>query len=326
MAESFALGVPANLATSVPYPDRNPLTHEGVALGRMLFYDPVLSKTGTVSCATCHQQEKAFTDGKALTTAGVSGKPLLRHVPSLVNLAWMPGLFWDGGAKDLESLSFGPLTHPDEMGQDLKALAQKLQQHSQYPQLFKKAFGTDSVTSAAITRALAQFQRTLISANSRYDKYVRHETGGDLSELELEGLTLFQEHCSSCHATGFFTDNSYHNNGLDSSFSPDHEALAYGRGRISGTPEDVGKYKTPTLRNIALTAPYMHDGRFQTLEEVLEHYSAGVVYSASLAPELQQQGRLGIPLSPSEKAKLIAFLQTLTDESFIQNSAFSKPQ
>lgn len=323
MAEKFIPELPPNLAASVPQPEKNLMTKEGVELGRKLFYDPILSKTGAVSCATCHQQDKAFTDGRALTTAGVTGKSLLRHVPSLVNLAWMNGLFWDGGVKNLESVSFGPLTHPDEMGQDLKELTRKLQQHNLYPQLFKKAFGSDSVTSAAVGRALAQFQRTLISANSRYDKYVRTEPGGELTEQELQGLVLFKQHCSSCHATDFFTDNSYHNNGLDNFFPNDDEELAYGRGRISQSPADIGKYKTPTLRNIALTAPYMHDGRFATLEQVLEHYRTGVVASPGLAPELQQQ--LGLPISVVEKEMIIAFLHTLTDDVFVKSKGFAAP-
>ena len=149
-AKLFMPDLPSNLGESFPQPERNPITKEGTELGRQLFYDPVLSGNGTVSCATCHQQDKAFSDGRALSTAGITAKPLLRHVPQLVNLAWMNGLFWDGGAKDLESVSFGPLTHPDEMGQDLKVLTHKLQQHPLYPQLFKKAFGSDSVTAAAV--------------------------------------------------------------------------------------------------------------------------------------------------------------------------------
>ncbi|MEJ8800784.1 cytochrome-c peroxidase [Pontibacter sp. H249] len=319
VVEKYNPAVPSNLAASVPSPERNPTTKEGVLLGRMLFFDPILSKNGKVSCASCHQPEKAFTDGAALSTAGVSGKPLLRHVPTLANVAWMQGLFWDGGAKDLESLSFGPLTHPDEMGQNLKELAQKLQQHKKYPVLFQKAFGTDSITSAAIGRALAQFQRTIISGNSRYDKYVRNEAGGTLSEPELKGLVLFKENCSTCHTSGFFTDNQYHNNGLDNTYSEANEAMEFGRGRITGLPKDIGKYKTPTLRNIAITAPYMHDGRFDTLDQVLEHYTSGIIQSATLAPELQQHGRLGIPLTAAEKESIIQFLKTLTDEEFLKN-------
>ncbi len=324
-AAALELEVPVNLPAIAAYPARNPLTEEGVALGRMLFYDPVLSKNGTVSCASCHQQDKAFSDGLALSKAGVSGEQLKRHVPSLVNLAWMNGMFWDGGAKDVESLNFGPLTHPDEMGQDLKAVAQKLQNDAHYPQLFKQAFGTDSITSAYITRALAQFERTLISGNSRYDRYVRGEANSRLNSMELEGLVLFQEHCSSCHATDLFTDNGYHNNGLDAVFPDAHEGLALGRGRVTAQQADIGKYKTPTLRNIAFTAPYMHDGRFETLEQVLEHYGSGIQVSPSLAPQLQANGKAGIPVSTAEKEKLIAFLHTLSDGSFVNDKRFSNP-
>lgn len=324
-AQRFAPAVPANLAAAVPYPERNPFTVEGVELGRMLFYDPILSGSNSISCASCHQQDKAFSDGVALSTAGASGKPLLRHAPALVNLAWAEGWFWDGGAKDIESLAFGPLSHPDEMNQDLQELTQELQRHAVYPRLFRLAFGSDSITAATIARALAQFQRTLISANSRYDKYVRGE-GGTLSSLELEGLELFKEHCASCHSSDFFTDYGYHNNGLDATFPDEHEELAFGRGRISLQAADIGKYKTPTLRNIALTAPYMHDGRFATLQQVLAHYQRGVQASETLAPQLRQaNGKLGIPLTDAEKEKIILFLNTLTDEAFVQNKAFSNP-
>ena len=316
---------PLPVGVEIPFPDRNPFTAEGIALGRLLFYDPILSKNGRVSCATCHQQEKAFTDGVALSKAGVSGKPLLRHAPSLVNLAWAHDLFWDGGAKDLEAVSFGPLLHTDEMGQELRTLTQTLQQHDQYPKLFKKAFGTDSITSREVSRALAQFLRTLISTNSRYDKYVRQEPGGELTTMELNGLTAFNKYCSSCHAMDLFTDNSYHNNGLDSTFSDENEQMQYGRGRITRLAADIGKYKTPTLRNIALTAPYMHDGRFKTLKKVLEHYSAGVLYSPSLARQLQQGQALGIPLSDAEKESILAFLQTLTDEVLLKQKALANP-
>lgn len=325
-ARRFSPAVPANLANAVPYPERNPFTVEGVELGRMLFYDPIVSANNQVSCASCHQQDKAFSDAEALSMAGVSGNALHRHAPALINVAWMNGLFWDGGAKDLESLAFGPITHPDEMGQDLKALTIKLQQHPKYPGLFRLAFGSDSITSASIARALAQFQRTLISANSRYDKYVRQEAGVSLSTPELQGLVLFQQHCASCHTSDFFTDQAYHNNGLDHEFSEEFEELAFGRGRITRQQQDIGKYKTPTLRNIALTAPYMHDGRFATLDDVLEHYRSGVMAAPSLAPELKQpNGQLGIPITKEEKEKIILFLNTLTDQDFVQNKAFSNP-
>ncbi len=322
---TFIPEAPANLAASIPQPSHNPLTAEGIALGRMLFYDTGLSANGQVSCASCHQQDKAFSDGQALTQLGVSGKALLRHAPSLANLAWMEGLFWDGGVKNLESVSFGPLTHPDEMGQDLNKLLLYLKQHPVYPAQFRSAFNTDSITTPLVFRALAQFQRTLISADSRYDRYMRQESGGELTSLELKGMALFRANCGSCHATDFFTDNQYHNNGLGSSFSEEHEQLAFGRGRITHASQDIGKYKTPTLRNITLTAPYMHDGRFNTLQEVLAHYTSGVKPSPSLATQLQQGEKLGIALTQEEQQKIIAFMHTLTDEHFTSNPALVNP-
>lgn len=327
-AVRFSPEVPRNLAQTVPFPERNPFTKEGVLLGRKLFYDPMLSGNNQISCASCHMQSKAFSDGTALSTSGASGKPLLRHAPALFNLAWMNGWFWDGGAKDIESLGFGPITHADEMDQDLNQLIQELENHPEYPRLFKLAFGIDKVESAYIVRALAQFQRILISANSRYDKYVRNEPGGTLTQPELEGLQLVRTKCGGCHGgNDFFTDFGYHNNGLDTAYSTAHEALEWARGRITRKTEDIGKYKTPSLRNVALTAPYMHDGRFRTLEEVLNHYTDGVKRSPSLSPLLLRNGaKPGLEISESEKQKIILFLQTLTDEDFVRNKAFSVPQ
>lgn len=322
-AELFVPAVPANLPGPVASPARNPLTKQGILLGRKLFYDPVLSGSNKISCATCHNPQKAFSDGVALTTKGASGNKLLRHTPAIINIAWMNRTFWDGGAKDLESLNFGPIKHPDEMNQDLNELVAELKQHPEYPKLFKEAFPQEQeIASALVSRALAQFQRTLISADSKYDKYIRKEAGGTLTALEMEGLHLYRQHCSSCHATDLFTDNSYHNNGLDNSYSTDHEEIAFGRGRITQKQEDIGKFKTPTLRNVALTAPYMHDGRFATLEEVLNHYSSGIKPSATLAPQLQN----GITLTEAEQQKIILFLHTLTDNTFVTNPAFSKPE
>lgn len=323
--EPFTVTAPENLSETVPAPERNPFTREGVLLGRKLFYDPILSGNNKISCASCHQPDKAFSDGLALSTHGISGLALHRNAPALQNLAWHKGWFWDGGAKDIESLNFGPIKHVDEMGQNLTELVKELQNHPEYPRLFKAAFQTDTVSTVLLTRALAQFERTLISADSRYDKYVRNE-GGKLNDQELVGLSLFRQKCASCHATDFFTDHDYHNNGLDNTYSDAHEALAWGRGRISEKPEDMGKYKTPTLRNIALTAPYMHDGRYRSLEEVLEHYRTGVKPSATLDSRLQQNGSAGIAMTEEEKTKIIQFLQTLTDPVFTNNPAFSAPR
>jgi len=318
--------VPANLGTAVPFPERNPFTEEGILLGRKLFYNTRLSGNNQISCASCHHPSKAFSDGVALATTGVSGQQLHRNVPALQNLAWMPGWFWDGGAKDLESLALGPLTHADEMAKDLKELVRELRADAEYPKQFKAAFGTDSITSALVARALAQFQRTLISGNSAYDRYARAEAGANLRPAEVRGLALVRSACAPCHSTDFFTDQSFRNNGLDSKFSDDHEALAWGRGRITRRAEDMGKYRVPTLRNIAVTTPYMHDGRFQTLEEVLEHYRHGLVSSPTLDPIFRQpNGQLGLLLTEEEKADIISFLHTLTDRDFLKNPAIGPP-
>lgn len=303
-------------ADSIPYPERNVLSDEGIALGKALFFDPRLSSNEAVSCAMCHQPPLAFSDGEALTNTGVSGKPLLRHSPVLFNLAWHEGFFWDGGAKDLESQAFGPLQHPDEMGVDLKELVQKLRKHPDYPAQFKAVFGVDSLQSAHIARALAQYQRTLISDESLYDKFVQKEA--KLSKLALRGKALFEKHCARCHTPPFFTDFAYHNNGLDTAFSEAHEQMAWGRGRITQDSADIGKYKTATLRNVEVSAPYMHDGRFATLEEVLRHYSEGIKTSHSVDSLLVG----GLQLTAKEQADLIQFLHSLTDSAFCSQIHF----
>ncbi|MEQ8359997.1 MAG: cytochrome c peroxidase [Cytophagales bacterium] len=325
--EIFVVEVPSNFE-DLPVPESNEFSKEKIELGRLLFYDPILSGNNQVSCASCHIQSKAFTDGDALTRRGVSGEALLRHTPALINLAWMPGLFWEGGAKNIESLALGPIGHPDEMNQDIVELVKELNEDSEYPLFFQNAFGPGDIELTQVLKALAQFQRTLISGDSRYDKYIRNEDGVTFSMQELNGLSLYEEHCSSCHSGFLFTDNAFHNNGIDSSWNDiSNEFIFTGRYRITFDSADLGKYKTPTLRNIALTAPYMHDGRFESLEEVLDHYSAQVKYSPSLDEHFKNEdGTYGIPLSEEEKTDIIRFLNSLTDEEFISNQRFSSPK
>ncbi|WP_100627535.1 cytochrome-c peroxidase [Algoriphagus formosus] len=297
-----------------PQPERNPLSKEGVKLGKRLFFDPKLSANGKISCASCHLPSKAFTDGVALSKKGVSGNALHRHSSPLFNLAWhTTGLFWDGGANDLESLNFGPLTHPDEMAADLEEIVAYLIQDKTYPELFAQAFPKNPIQSATISRALSQYTRTLISQTSKYDDWKRGEA--TLNSLELQGYQLYQNHCSSCHQEGLFTDLDYHNNGLDLIYPdpPALEGLFLGRFRISFDSLDLGAYKTPSLRNVTLTAPYMHDGRFESLEEVLDHYQSGIQVNYSLAPQLKE----GINLSPDERKALLSFLKTLQDDAFV---------
>lgn len=322
----YTLEIPANFPVPPNDPD-NPLTVEGVELGRMLFYDKRLSNSNQLSCASCHRQELAFSDGVALSNIGESGKMLPRHSPALINLAWaLNGLFWDGGSTNLESQAFGPLTSEDEMHQNLSELEAELKAVPEYEERFQKAFG-GQIKSALIVKALAQFQRTLISGNSRYDRYVREEHGADLSSEESQGLALFTAKCKSCHSGELFTDNAFHNNGIDSDFSKnDLDGLYKGRFRISYNPSDLGKFKTPTLRNVMLTAPYMHDGRFATLQQVLEHYQSGVQVSPTIDQLLyQNEGKPGIPMTGQQKKAIIAFLSSLTDEAFVQNKKLSDP-
>ena len=320
----IGLQVPGNFPAPVLMPD-NPISSEGVLLGKILFYDPGLSLDGSVSCASCHDQKLAFSDGASLGNFGVSGRPLVRHSPTLINMAWMDkGFFWDGGSKNLESQAFGPLTHADEMGMSLDGLEDRLAGDAGYTELFYKAF-EDGVTFQNVAKALAQFERTLISSNSKYDKYIRKERGSSLTNLELNGLTLVQKHCASCHKGELFTDNDFHNNGIDEKFEDQsHELSYFGRYRITFQSEDMGAYKTPTLRNVMVSAPYMHDGRFSSIETVLKHYVEGVKDVTTTSRLLyQNDGKAGIPLSEQDIKSITAFLHTLTDSEFLNNPAHS---
>lgn len=326
VSNEFILEVPPHFEP-IPSVASNKFSKDKIELGRSLFYDPILSGNNRISCASCHVQSKSFTDGVALSSNGISGNQLLRHSPALINLAWMDGLFWEGGSKNLESLSLGPIDHPDEMGQSVPELVNEINNDSEYRQRFKDAFGIDEIELIHILQSIAQFQRTMISGNSRYDKYLLDREGGNLSDLELHGLTIFKENCSSCHKEPLFTDNSYHNNGIDDDWSDiSNEYIFTGRFRITFDSSDLGKYKTPTLRNISLTAPYMHDGRFNNLQEVLDHYSSGVKYSESLDDILiKNDGGIGIQLNNDEKDALLAFMETLTDYEFLRKEEFSNP-
>lgn len=318
--------VPAHFP-AVPAFEDNLLTKEGVDLGRILFCDKRLSGNNTLSCASCHHPEKAFSDGLTLSNIGVSGTTLHRHTPLLINLAWASnGLFWDGGSTNLESQAFGPLTAKDEMSQDLPELVDELNSVPDYVNRFRFVF-KDQIKINYVAMALAQFQRTLVSASSRYDQYLNANSDVTLTTTEHNGLVLVKQHCVGCHAGVLFTDNGYHNNGIDNDFSnKEHEGIYTGRARITYNPRDLGKFKTPTLRNIMVTAPYMHDGRFASVEEVLDHYSEGIKSSPTLDSLLQMNPHnLGIPLSAEDKSAVIAFLHTLTDSKFLNNPQFAAP-
>ena len=324
-------------------PQNNPLTEESVELGRHLFYDVRLSGNNTISCATCHQQEFAFSDGRRVSV-GASGKPLDFNSMSLANLMWGPQhFFWDGRTHSLEEQALKPIEHPDEMAQDLDQLVKELSDIEMYQELFAQAYG--DINKDNIAKALANFQRTLISANSKYDQFLQGKA--QLTEQEELGRKLFVAHpdvkaslrggnCVDCHSqfvtAGFNTQfDGFSNNGLDQ-----EEQLLEGLRAVTGKDSDKGLFKVPTLRNIALTAPYMHDGRFNTLEEVLDHYNHGVKISSTLSPLIKEASNLEsltdqstdaptLNLSNEEKKAIIAFLHTLTDQQFIDNSRFSDP-
>ncbi|WP_338761062.1 cytochrome c peroxidase [Bernardetia sp. ABR2-2B] len=324
-------------------PTDNITTYEGVELGRKLFYDKRLSSDGTVSCATCHKQELAFTDGKA-KSIGVNNEEMPVSAMSLVNLTWNSRLTWNGKSQTLEEQAILPMENHQEMNQDAEITAQILSETTEYPVLFEKVFGSKEITPSKITKALAQFQRTLISNNSNYDKYLRGEY--QPTESELRGIQLFFTHpdaergirggnCGDCHL-GSLTSGStlgfegLHNNGLD-----DDQNLKDGLFAVTQNRFDKGKFRTPSLRNIALTAPYMHDGRLQTLEEVIEHYDNGIKKSQTLSSLItaasndfisDPNGEIRLALTEQEKKDIIAFLEMLTDEEFITNPKFSEPK
>ena len=304
--------LPANFPTPLYALDANPPTAAAFALGRRLFYDVGLSRDGSVSCGSCHQQFVAFANADHRLSHGVANRLGTRNAPALQNLRWKSEFFWDGGPKNLETLPLAPLTNPLEMDETLPRVLARLNADADYPRRFAAVYGAGPIDSYQFLRALAQFTAALTSANSRYDQVVRGEAGAVLTAGEIRGRVLVAQRCASCHATYLFTDETYRNNGLSATFEADS-----GRAHITRRTSDVGRFKVPSLRNVALTAPYMHDGRFATLAQVLGHYDHGVVASSTLDATLRPAG---IPLTATEQADIIAFLHTLTDDSFVHDS------
>lgn len=337
----ISLDAPDYFPNNVAMPADNPLTEQGVQLGRMLFYETKLSADGTISCGSCHQQQKAFSDGNQFSF-GVNEAKGDMNAMSLSNLHWQNRFFWNGRAASLEEQAIQPIEDEREMNLPIAEAVNRLQADEQYPALFENAFGTNEITPELIGKALAQFERTLVSANSKFDAWIRNEV--ELTPEEQLGLELFFTHpeptlqlrggnCSDCHL-GFLTAGDpngftgFHNNGLDAG-----ENLAAGLMTVTENPFDKGKFKAPGLRNIALTAPYMHDGRFQTLEEVLDHYNDHIQNSNTLDVLILEASNelpdgsdaVKLHLSEDEKKAIIAFLHTLTDQQFISNPKFSDP-
>ncbi|RSK34044.1 cytochrome-c peroxidase [Hymenobacter metallilatus] len=312
--------VPANFPAPVYATSQNPPSREAFELGRSLFYDPRLSRTGDISCGSCHQQFVAFAHQDHRLSHGVDNLLGTRNAPALQNLRWRSELLWDGGAKHLETMPLAPITNPVEMDETLENVLRKLNADAGYQQRFERVYGRRPIDSQQLLKALAQFTAALTSSNSRYDHYRRHEAGGELSAPELRGLQVLRQKCGACHAGELFTDETYRNNGLDRTFAADS-----GRAHITGRPQDAGRFKVPSLRNVALTPPYMHDGRFRTLREVLDHYSGGMVESGTLDAQFRRStGGPGIALTDDEKTDLLAFLQTLTDTEFTHDQRLAE--
>jgi cytochrome c peroxidase len=322
---SYNLKVPSLFADKLIapiIPSNNLLTEEGVALGKKLFFDTLLSGDETQSCASCHNPENAFTDNQQFSD-GVTGDFGNRNSMPLFNLAWNfdERFTWDGKNFSLELQAFEPVTNPVEMNANWDEVVQRLQNHKEYPILFQQAFGTLKIDSILVSKALAQFERTLISGNSKFDKFLKGEA--TLTPEEQNGFDVFMDEargdCFHCHGSNnnpLWTDNKFHNNGLDATFTD------VGLGAVTGDPADNGKFKSPSLRNLIFTAPYMHDGRFTTLEEVITHYSEGLQQSATVDPLMKKVKQGGVNLTAKDKADLKAFLVTLSDFNFIEKSRF----
>lgn len=310
-------------------PPENPMTVEGVLLGRKLFFDPILSVDSTMSCSSCHLQQGNFTDNLA-TSTGVAGTAGRRSSMSLLNVAFhYSGLFWDGRAETLEEQALLPVEDPVELMENWPNVEAKLRRHADYPADFRKAFGIrnkSDINRELAAKAIAQFERTLISSGqSKYDRFIRGEIF--LDDDEFNGMEMFFDvnnelpdaECSHCHAPPLFTINEYRNNGIEP-ITALADFMDRGIGEVTGDSLDYGKFKIPTLRNIEFTAPYMHDGRFATLEEVLQHYNSGGHRQKNTDPLIRPLG-----LSPAQIQDLLAFIRTLQDTTILQNPAFGSP-
>ncbi len=316
--EEFVFTAPANLPATKYNFSNNPVTTAGFILGRKLFYDATLSRDSSTSCGSCHTSFSSFTHHGHAVSHGIDNKLGIRNAPPVMNMAWSDEFMWDGGINQLDLLPIAPIENPVEMDLEFADAVNRIKNTAAYKPYFKAAFGSEEITGPKLLQAMSQFMNMLISANSKYDKWKRNE-GATLTAHETDGYNLFQQKCSSCHSTDLFTDNKFHNNGIKDNFNSDS-----GRAHITQLPQDVGKFKTPTLRNLEYTKPFMHDGSFQTLEEVLAHYNNGVKTSATLDVALKQNSTVGIPLTPTEQQKIILFLKTLNDEDFIRDTRFAE--
>ena len=300
-ASHYVFEVPRGWPEAIYDFKNNPLNEEKIKLGRILFYDPVLSRDNSVSCASCHSQYNAFAHSDHPVSHGINDRLGTRNAPALINLAWQKQFMWDGAVHNLDVQALAPLHNPDEMDETIGNVVQKLQRNPYYPQIFQSAFGDSVVTGEYLLKALTQFMLTLVSANSKYDS-VQLQLA-TFTTKEQRGYALFKTHCNTCHTEPLFTSNQFSTNGIPVSKYND-----FGRMKVTNNPKDSLLFKVPTLRNVEFSYPYMHDGRFKSLRQVLQHYVSK---------------NRPIILTPDEQVEITAFLLTLTDRQFLFNPAYS---
>lgn len=316
--EPYSLEYPSYFSKMTFDTSENSLTKNGVELGRKLFYEGRLSRNNTISCGFCHIQENAFTHHGHTVSHGVDDRIGIRNAPPIQNMAFLQRFMWDGVIHNLNEQAISPITDINEMDSSIPEIVSKLNVDAKYKKLFKAAYGDENITGERILKALSQFMATMISADSKYDRMKQGKE--NFSSEELQGMDLFQQKCSSCHSGELFTDESFRNTGMyyNTQFKD------AGRYRVTLEQVDWMKFRVPSLRNIEYTAPYMHDGRFYTLDAVINFYSDNVEDQPNLDPQLKQNGHIGIAMNTQEKQLIITFLKTLSDKNFISNPKFAE--
>ncbi len=297
----------------MPVPPDNTLTPERVRLGKRLFFDTRLSRTGDVACGTCHLQSNAFADPRQFSS-GVDGKVGNRNAPALINMAWNTSFFWDGGVPTLEQQAIAPIINPLEMDMTLQGVVERVRTDALYVEMFNEAYGSDPKPEW-VTKAIASFVRTMVSGNSRYDRFNRGDSSA-MNASERRGMNIFfgeKAECFHCHVGFNLTNNTFQNNGLYMTYADS------GRARVTERASDLGKFKVPTLRNVEVTAPYMHDGSLTTLEDVVDHYAGGGKGHPNQSSTIHR-----FDLTDEERADLIAFLKSLTDHTFLNDPRFNQ--
>lgn len=297
--------------------ERNPIDSSKIYLGRALFYSSLLSRNNKISCASCHSPYASFAHTDHALSHGIDDKIGSRNAPALVNLAWSNSFMWDGAINHLDMQALFPITHPLEMDETMQHVVEKLQVNKPFPKLFYAAYKDSSITGERVLKSISQFMLSLVSAESKYDSVMQNKS--EFTLQEKNGYRLFKMYCASCHPEPLFTNYTFQNNGL----AVDEQLQDLGRMKVTHAAIDSLKFKVPTLRNIEYTYPYMHDGRFKNLTQVLVHYSSGITQSSTLANQLKKDG---IPLSPNERVDITAFLLCLSDKKFIFNPSNDYPK